>query len=161
MCRDMMQVLAQRKTIRLDAQVSGDAGEINADRRAVQQILINLASNAIKFTPEGGEVVIGARRIGSRLHFWVRDTGIGIAEENLANLGKPFTQIHNDYTGEGTIVSISFPVEGPKGMSGKLVRLEAAPADAKASNPVPESAGESLKGGAMKEGRDGAFRKTA
>ncbi|WP_080920058.1 sensor histidine kinase [Manganibacter manganicus] len=191
MCRDMMQVLAQRKTIRLDAQVSGDAGEINADRRAVQQILINLASNAIKFTLEGGEVVIGARRIGSRLHFWVRDTGIGIAEENLANLGKPFTQIHNDYTrrfegtglglslvkglvalhegtmsiestlGEGTIVSISLPVEGPRGISGKLVRLEAASADAKASNPEPESAGESVKGGAMKEGRDGAFRKTA
>jgi cell cycle sensor histidine kinase DivJ len=80
MCRDMMQVLAQRKTIRLDAQVSGDAGEINADRRAVQQILINLASNAIKFTPEGGEVVIGARRIGSRLLFLFRYTGIGISE---------------------------------------------------------------------------------
>jgi cell cycle sensor histidine kinase DivJ len=182
-CRDMMQVLAQGKNIRLGTEIAADAGELNADRRAVQQILINLASNAIKFTPDGGEVTIGARRIGSRLHFWVRDTGIGIAEENLANLGKPFTQIHNDYTrrfegtglglslvkglvalhegtmsiesapGEGTTVSISFPIEGPKGPSGKLVRLDAAPADGK-----PPAA---PSGGTMKEGKDGAFRKTA
>jgi cell cycle sensor histidine kinase DivJ len=183
MCRDMMQVLAQGKNIRLGTQVAADTGELNADRRAVQQILINLASNAIKFTPDGGEVTIGARRVGSRLHVCVRDNGIGIAEENLANLGKPFTQIHNDYTrrfegaglglslvkglvalhegtmsiesapGEGTTVSISFPVEGPKGPPEKLVRLDAASIDAKPST--------SPSGGSMKEGRDGAFRKTA
>ncbi|TIW81513.1 MAG: PAS domain-containing sensor histidine kinase, partial [Mesorhizobium sp.] len=111
----------------------------------VQQMLINLVSNAIKFTPDGGDVVVGAKRIGSRLHFWVRDTGIGIAEEDFANLGKPFMQIQNDYTrrfegtglglslvkglvalhegtmsiesmpGEGTTVTISLPVSGPKG----------------------------------------------
>src|SRR5690606_17127702 len=80
----------------------------------------------------------------SRLHFWVNDTGIGIAEENLGNLGKPFTQIQNGYTRafegaglglslvkglvalhdgtmaiesapeQGTKVTISLPVEGPR-----------------------------------------------
>lgn len=147
MCQSMMSLQAEAKNIDLQAQIAPDAGEINADRRAVQQILINLVSNAIKFTPDGGDVVVGAKRIGSRLHFWVRDTGIGIAEEDLANLGKPFMQIQNDYTrrfegtglglslvkglvalhegtmsiesmpGEGTTVTISLPVNGPKGRS--------------------------------------------
>ncbi|MDX8446089.1 sensor histidine kinase [Mesorhizobium captivum] len=148
MCRSMMRPLADAKSIALAAQVAPDAGEINADRRAVQQILINLVSNAVKFTPDGGNVVIGAKRVGSRLHFWVSDTGIGIAEEDMANLGKPFMQIQNDYTrrfegtglglslvkglvalhegtmsiesapGEGTTVTISLPVNGPKRRSG-------------------------------------------
>lgn len=145
MCQSMMSLQAQAKNIDLQTQIAPDAGDINADRRAVQQILINLVSNAIKFTPDGGDVVVGAKRIGSRLHFWVRDTGIGIAEEDFANLGKPFMQIQNDYTrrfegtglglslvkglvalhegtmsiesmpGEGTTVTISLPVNGPKG----------------------------------------------
>lgn len=153
MTRSMMQLQADSKGVRLDTRIAADAGEINADRRAVQQILINLASNAIKFTPEGGDVMIGARRVGSRLHFWVRDTGIGIAEDDLASLGQPFVQVQNDYTrrfegaglglslvkglvtlhegtmsiesvpGEGTIVSISVPVDGPKGKVDKLVTL--------------------------------------
>ncbi|TIO33992.1 MAG: PAS domain-containing sensor histidine kinase [Mesorhizobium sp.] len=148
MCRSMMRPLAEAKSIALGAQIAPDAGEINADRRAVQQILINLVSNALKFTPDGGSVVIGAKRVGSRLHFWVSDTGIGIAEEDMANLGKPFMQIQNGYTrrfegtglglslvkglvalhegtmsiesapGEGTTVTISLPVNGPKRRSG-------------------------------------------
>ncbi|KQZ16408.1 PAS domain-containing sensor histidine kinase [Mesorhizobium sp. Root552] len=156
MTRSMMQLQADSKGVRLDTRIAVDAGEINADRRAVQQILINLASNAIKFTPEGGEVMIGAQRVGSRLHFWVRDTGIGIAEDDLASLGQPFVQVQNDYTrrfegtglglslvkglvtlhegtmsiesmpGEGTTVSISVPVDGPKGEAEKLVVLPTA-----------------------------------
>ncbi|WP_192248983.1 sensor histidine kinase [Mesorhizobium silamurunense] len=148
MCRSMMRPLADAKSIALGSQIAPDAGEINADRRAVQQILINLVSNAVKFTPDGGSVVIGAKRVGSRLHFWVSDTGIGIAEEDMANLGKPFMQIQNDYTrrfegtglglslvkglvalhegtmsiesapGEGTTATISLPVNGPKRRSG-------------------------------------------
>lgn len=145
MCQSMLRLQAQAKNIDLQTQIAPDAGDINADRRAVQQMLINLVSNAIKFTPDGGDVVVGAKRIGSRLHFWVRDTGIGIAEVDFANLGKPFMQIQNDYTrrfegtglglslvkglvalhegtmsiesmpGEGTTVTISLPVNGPKG----------------------------------------------
>jgi cell cycle sensor histidine kinase DivJ len=145
MCRSMMSLQAQAKKIRLHAEVAAETGEILADKRAVQQMLINLVSNAVKFTPEGGRVTIGGKRIGSRLHFWVSDTGIGIAEDDLSTIGKPFTQVQNDYTrqyegtglglslvkglvalhdgtmsiesavGEGTVVTISLPVDGPAG----------------------------------------------
>ncbi|MDG4854663.1 MULTISPECIES: PAS domain-containing sensor histidine kinase [unclassified Mesorhizobium] len=177
MCRSMMRPLVEAKSIALGAQIAPDAGEINADRRAVQQILINLVSNAVKFTPDGGSVVIGAKRVGSRLHFWVSDTGIGIADEDMANLGKPFMQIQNDYTrrfegtglglslvkglvalhegtmsiesapGEGTTVTISLPVNGPKRRSG-------APADVL---PVPIA---KPKGDANGDS-NGSLRKTA
>jgi cell cycle sensor histidine kinase DivJ len=173
MCQSIMRLQAQAKNIELRALIAPDVGEINADRRAVQQMLINLLSNAIKFTPDGGDVVIGAKRIGSRLHFWVEDTGIGIAEEDFANLGKPFTQIQNDYTrkfegtglglslvkglvalhdgtmsiesmpGEGTTVTISLPVNGPKGR----------PADGAGVLTMPVAMG--------KGDRNGSLRKTA
>ena len=77
-------VPGRAKAIAFTTEISHNVGEINADRRAVQQMLINLVSNAIKFTPAGGEVTIGAKRVGSRLHFWVSDNGIGIdAERSL------------------------------------------------------------------------------
>ena len=104
-------------------------------------MLINLISNAIKFTPAGGTVAVGGKRVGSRLHFWVSDTGIGMSADDLARIGKPFMQVQNDYTrrfegaglglslvkglvalhhgtmaiesepGHGTTVTISLPVE--------------------------------------------------
>lgn len=144
-CRSMMALLAASKSVTLDTDIAATVGNVVADRRAVQQMLINLISNAIKFTPAGGQVTIGAKRLGSRLHFWVGDTGIGISEEDLGRLGRPFTQVRNDYTreydgaglglslvkglvalhegsmtiesapGEGTVVTISLPVAGPSG----------------------------------------------
>ncbi|MBE1203060.1 PAS domain-containing sensor histidine kinase [Aminobacter carboxidus] len=143
MCASMLALQAQAKSLDLAVEVAAGTGEVKADRRAVQQMLINLVSNAVKFTPDGGRVEIGAKRLGSRLHFWVSDTGIGIAQDDLSRLGTPFTQIQNDYTrrfegtglglslvkglvslhdgtmsiesapGEGTTVTISLPVEGP------------------------------------------------
>ena len=142
-CRAMMALQAENRRIVLNVNMGAGVGEIVADRRSVKQMLINLLSNAIKFTPEGGRVTVTASRLGSRLHFSVSDTGIGIEAGDLARLGEPFTQVQNDYTrqfegtglglslvkglvalhrgtmtiesapGEGTTVAISLPVEGP------------------------------------------------
>lgn len=142
-CTSMIAAQASAKSLTLETEIAANAGKIVADRRAVQQILINLLSNALKFTPTGGSVTVGANRLGSRLHFWVGDTGIGIRQDDLGRLGRPFTQVRNDYTreydgaglglslvkglvalhdgsmmiesapGEGTLVTISLPVAGP------------------------------------------------
>ncbi|HEY8571636.1 MAG TPA: ATP-binding protein [Phenylobacterium sp.] len=85
-----------------------DLPEVEADYRAVKQVLLNLLSNAIKFTPRGGTVTILADprelRPGERVKVSVRDTGIGIAPEDLARLARPFEQIESQHskTQQGT-----------------------------------------------------------
>lgn len=100
----MVSVQAERKGIAIDTQFDPAIGEVDADCRAVKQIMINLLSNAVKFTPEGGKVTVGAELDGQTIRLWVKDTGIGIATEDLARLGQPFVQASNDYArrAEGT-----------------------------------------------------------
>ena len=83
--------------------------EIEADHRAVKQVLLNLLSNAVKFTPAGGRVdvkvwAVGAESGSPRLQIAVSDTGIGIAQEDIPRLGRPFEQIESNHsrTQQGT-----------------------------------------------------------
>jgi two-component system cell cycle sensor histidine kinase PleC len=69
-----------------------------ADRRAIKQILLNLVSNAVKFTPPGGRVAVRLRQVGGSIHIYVEDTGIGIPREALGKLGRPFEQVENQFT---------------------------------------------------------------
>jgi two-component system cell cycle sensor histidine kinase PleC len=76
--------------------------EIEADYRAVKQILLNLISNAIKFTPAGGRIDLKVWSLGEetadyRLQISVCDTGIGIAQEDIGRLAKPFEQIETQH----------------------------------------------------------------
>lgn len=72
--------------------------EIEADPRAVKQILLNLTTNAIKFTPEGGVVTISVEAKSAGLIMRVSDTGIGISEEDIARLAQPFEQIDSQHS---------------------------------------------------------------
>ena len=78
--------------------------EVEADYRAVKQILLNLLSNAVKFTPRGGRVSIIAELSGERLKVVVTDTGIGISKADLDRLAKPFEQVESQQakTTQGT-----------------------------------------------------------
>ncbi len=66
--------------------------EVDADRRAIKQIVLNLVSNALKFTPKGGLVSVTARAQGQDLEIVVSDSGVGIATEDLTRLGRPYEQ---------------------------------------------------------------------
>ncbi len=76
--------------------------EIEADYRAVKQVLLNLLSNAIKFTPKGGRVTVRAEvrtdALGERARVSVTDTGIGIGKEDLARLARPFEQVESQHS---------------------------------------------------------------
>ncbi|NNE56715.1 MAG: PAS domain-containing protein [Hellea sp.] len=72
-----------------------DAREIEADPRAVKQVLLNLITNAIKFTPEGGVVSVDIDVKSAGIIVQVSDTGIGIAADDLARLAQPFEQVEN------------------------------------------------------------------
>jgi PAS domain S-box-containing protein len=67
-----------------------------ADRRAVKQVLLNLLTNAIKFTPAGGHVGVSVRYGDGLTTITVRDTGVGIPASELPRLGNPFEQVNSD-----------------------------------------------------------------
>jgi signal transduction histidine kinase len=101
--------LAQKKGLALSARVSPDIGEVVSDRRRVEQILINLLNNAVKFTDVGSVQIIAEKRDGWRdtgdssepaLSVRVVDSGIGIKQEDLQSLFRPFRQIDTGLTRE-------------------------------------------------------------
>jgi len=87
-----MEPIAAKKSIVIEADGAA-AGMVPADLGKVRQMLLNLVSNAVKFTPEGGRVSIGARRVDSAVEISVSDTGIGIAESDRARLFEAFRQL--------------------------------------------------------------------
>lgn len=104
MCAEVMLPLAEKKGIAFCHRVHATTGELTADRRAVQQILLNLAANAVKFTDKGGCVTIDAARVTldgkPHLEIIIADTGIGIAPEDMQRIGTPFVRADNNYTRE-------------------------------------------------------------
>jgi signal transduction histidine kinase/HAMP domain-containing protein len=89
---------AQRHGIALGLDVDPSLSEITADERKLKQIVINLLTNAVKFTPDGGKVDLIARGEPSRVLISVRDTGIGIAPQDQAAVFEEFRQVGSDYT---------------------------------------------------------------
>ena len=141
-CCDLLRHTAEQRSLSLILDVAHGIPELPADKRACKQMLINVISNAIKFTDPGGWVRVTARRVDGNVEFSVADNGIGIAEADLPKLGKPFVQANNSYDrsydgaglglsvvkglarlhggslelrsklGEGTIATIVLPLEG-------------------------------------------------
>ena len=84
-------------SINMDLKPQADV-QIKADRRKLKQILFNLISNAVKFTMTGGAVTVLGEREGDFINITVVDTGVGIREEDIPKLFKPFTQLESVYT---------------------------------------------------------------
>jgi two-component system cell cycle sensor histidine kinase PleC len=101
---------AAESKIRIKTNVDPDL-RLEADRRAVKQIVLNLLSNAVKFTPEGGKVTIAVKSDNGKLKLSIADTGIGIPTRDIEKLGRPFEQVENQLTksrgGSGLGLAIS------------------------------------------------------
>ena len=91
-CAKMLRLKAEEAGLALYSEVGESALEVEADRKAVRQILLNLLSNALKFTPAGGAVVVMARAQGPDLVLAVGDSGVGISAEELELIGRPYAQ---------------------------------------------------------------------
>jgi CheY-like chemotaxis protein len=73
-------------------EVSDDVDEVEVDELRLKQVVLNLVSNAVKFTPDGGTVVVRATRMGEELQVSVEDTGVGIPEADRERIFESFQQ---------------------------------------------------------------------
>ena len=84
---------------------------IEADRRSLKQVFLNLLSNAVKFTRDEGRVDVHLSQRNGQVKIAIKDTGIGIAEADIAKLGRPFEQVENQFSkshqGSGLGLAIS------------------------------------------------------
>ncbi|MCP4615891.1 MAG: PAS domain S-box protein [Bradyrhizobium sp.] len=108
-CCNLLALKARENGIDLVTRVPDDLPEMTGDPRAFKQIVLNLVSNAVKFTERGGNVTAFASVEGSRLVLRVVDTGVGIAAEDLKRIGDPFFQAGKTYQRrhEGTGLGLS------------------------------------------------------
>jgi signal transduction histidine kinase len=93
---------ATREGIALGLEVDPDIGVIEADERMLKQVLFNLLSNALKFTPRGGHVAVNAHAVGDDVVVIVRDDGVGIAPADQARIFEEFQQVGTAHLQEGT-----------------------------------------------------------
>jgi signal transduction histidine kinase len=108
--------LAQQKQQVLELDV-GDVGTVRLDQARLRQVLLNVLSNAVKYTPDGGSVATAAHRRDRSIDITVRDSGIGIAVQDQATVFDDFKRIDSSYvrTQQGTGLGLS--------LARRLVRL--------------------------------------
>ena len=108
-CCNLMALKARENGIDLVIRAPDDLPDMVGDQRAFKQILLNLVSNAIKFTERGGTVTVSAAVEGAHLALRVSDTGVGIAADDLKRIGDPFFQAEKTYRRrhEGTGLGLS------------------------------------------------------
>ena len=101
---------------------------LNADKRAVKQVLINLLSNAVKFTPEQGTVTLASRPWHDGVEFIVSDTGIGIEEKDMHVALAPFGQIDSQFTRKYEGTGLGLPiVKGIVELHGGTLEIKSEP----------------------------------
>ena len=123
-CRDIMALKARESGLDLAVELPLGLPEIIADKRAFKQILLNLISNAVKFTDRGGRVAICATVEAGAIVISVEDTGVGISPDDLPRIGRPFFQARGAYDRrhDGTGLGLSI-VQGLVALHGGEVKI--------------------------------------
>ena len=96
--RETMLPMAKEKEIELVETFPDNLPRVEADRTKLRRILVNLLSNALKFTPKGGRVEVSAEQLDGRVSIAVSDTGVGIAPEDVARLFDKYEQARSRAT---------------------------------------------------------------
>jgi signal transduction histidine kinase len=125
---EQLQPLAQQAGVILVHNVGRDLPEVECDGRRIEQVLANLISNAIKFTPRGGQVSVSAQVEAEALCFCVADTGCGITPEAQRHIFDKFYQVHSHAQAQakGTGLGLAI-VKQLVELHGGQVRLTSAP----------------------------------
>lgn len=119
---ESFQSLADQKLIRLTIYSEVDKLWMDIDQEKLRQIISNLLSNAIKFTPEGGKIILHTGQENDQLSLKVKDSGIGIAAEELPLIFDRFYQVDHAHSriGEGTGIGLALTKELVELMDGRI-----------------------------------------
>jgi signal transduction histidine kinase/CheY-like chemotaxis protein len=91
-CLGFIRERAQRHGLAVEVRVDDDVGEVEADELRLRQVVLNLLTNAVKFTPDGGRVTVEAHREGAEVVITVTDTGVGVPEGDRERIFESFQQ---------------------------------------------------------------------
>ena len=116
----VIQPLADQKGIDVSFAASDPPPCVRADPTKLKQILINLMANAVKFTPAGGAIRVGARDTTTQTIFEVADTGMGIPEHEIARVFEPYVRLSSVHGIAGSGLGLAISREFANGMKGSL-----------------------------------------
>src|SRR5512144_2845816 len=102
-----MQLQAERANLSLRVECANDLPTVQIDSQRLEQVLVNLIHNAVKFTRPGGEIVLSAQPDDGSIRFAVRDTGVGIPADEVPRIFERFYRVDKSRTGSGTGLGLS------------------------------------------------------
>jgi two-component system, OmpR family, phosphate regulon sensor histidine kinase PhoR len=104
---DRMRAQAERAGVTLQVDCQPDLPDVHADAPRLEQVLVNLIHNSVKFTSPGGSIYLSAGEDESFVRFSVRDTGVGIPAEDLLRIFERFFRVDRSRAGGGTGLGLS------------------------------------------------------
>ena len=117
---DRMKVQAERAGLKLTVRCVDDPPMINVDKSRLEQVLVNLIHNSVKFTKPGGEIFLEAESVIGGVRCAVRDTGVGIPAESLSRIFERFYRVDKSRTGSGTGLGLSISKHIVEAHGGKI-----------------------------------------
>jgi two-component system phosphate regulon sensor histidine kinase PhoR len=117
---ERLRLQAERAGLTLHLDCSDDLPPVLADPMRLEQVLVNLLHNAIKFTPSGGEIWLCVEREDPFARFWVKDTGVGIPRDDLARIFERFYKADRARSGGGTGLGLAIARHLVEAHGGKI-----------------------------------------
>lgn len=117
---DRMKAQVERAHLKLDVKCEDGLQNIKADKNRLEQVLVNLIHNAVKFNKPGGSISLSAEPISGGVRCAVRDTGVGIPSESLTRIFERFYRVDSSRTGSGTGLGLSISKHIVEAHNGKI-----------------------------------------
>jgi len=117
---ERMQLQAERAHLALRVECAHDLPNVQIDAQRLEQVLVNLIHNSVKFTRPGGEIVLFAEPEGGSVRFAVRDTGVGIPEDDISRIFERFYRVDKSRAGNGTGLGLSIAKHIIEAHGGKI-----------------------------------------
>ncbi|HET7144201.1 MAG TPA: ATP-binding protein [Anaerolineales bacterium] len=117
---ERMKMQTERAGLKISIKCEDDLPTVSADKARLEQVLVNIIHNAVKFTKPGGEIGLEAVSVSGGNRFAVRDSGVGIPAESLARIFERFYRVDRSRTGSGTGLGLSISKHIIEAHGGKI-----------------------------------------